>query len=59
MPGPPLPYFAAYEIAVASLDRLRRATDAAGLAIRPVADGVAVTLPPALGGTILFRAPAG
>ena len=45
MPGPPTPYLAAYEIEVGALP-------AAG---RPIAGGAALTLPPALGGTILFR----
>jgi hypothetical protein len=58
-PGPPLPYFAAYEIEIESLEVLRRVLDAAGLAARPVADGVAATLPPAIGGAIVFREPAG
>ena len=57
-PGPPPPYLAASEIEIAGLARLSRLLDAAGLAARPVADGVALTLPPALGGTIVFRAPA-
>ena len=56
-PGPPLPYFAASEIEVASLDRLRRHLDGAGLAHQPIADGTVVPLPPSVGGTILFRAP--
>ena len=55
-PGPPLPYLAASEIEVADLDRLAGLLAAAGLAARPVADGVALTLPPAIGGTIVFRA---
>ena len=54
-PGPQPPYLAAYEILVAGLDPLRRALDAVGLAARPIAGGLAVGLPPALGGTILFR----
>ena len=59
MPGPPLPYLAACEIEVAGLDRLRKVLEPAGLPSRPTADGVAVTLPPAVGGTIVFRAPGG
>lgn len=55
-PGPPLPYLAASEIEVASLDRLRRRLDGAGLVYRAIADGTAVPLPPSIGGTILFRA---
>jgi hypothetical protein len=55
-PGPPLPYLAAYEIEVASLERLGEQLDTAGLAHATVKDGIAVLLPPALGGTILFRA---
>ena len=57
--GPPLPYLAGYQIEVASLDRLLRHLDATGLAHRPLAAGAAVALPPAVGGTILFRATAG
>lgn len=45
-PGPPHPYLAAYEVEVESLP-------AGG---RPIPGGIALTLPPALGGTILFRA---
>jgi hypothetical protein len=53
-PGPPLSYFVAAEIAVVSLARLRAFFDAAGLACRAIADGVALLLP-AAGGTIIFR----
>jgi Glyoxalase-like domain len=59
VPGPPLPYLAAYEIEVASLDRLRRHLDTAGFSQRRIAAGAAVPLPPSIGGTILFRPPAG
>ena len=45
MPGPPLPYLAAYEVETDSLPSIGRPADG----------GMAVTLPPALGGTILFR----
>jgi len=55
-PGPPLPYLAASEIEVASLDRLRRRLDGAGLAHQAIAGGTAVPLPHSVGGTILFRA---
>jgi hypothetical protein len=55
-PGPPQPYFAAYEIEVESLDRLREHLASAGLASTPVSDGLAVSLPPSLGGAIIFRA---
>ncbi len=58
-PGPPLPYFAAYEIAVADLDSVRRLLDAAGLATAANAAGVALTLPRSIGGTIVFRKQAG
>lgn len=58
-PGPPLPYLAADEIDVADFDRLRRVLGAAGLATRSIPGGVAVTLPAAIGGTILFRAGSG
>ena len=57
--GPPLPYLAACEIEVASLERLLRHLDTVGLAYRRIASGAAAPLPPAIGGTILFRAPAG
>ena len=55
-PGPPLPYLAASEIEVASLDRLRRRLDGTGLAHQTIAGWTAVSLPPSIGGTILFRA---
>jgi hypothetical protein len=55
-PGPPLPYLAASELEVASLDRLRRRLDSTGLAHQAITDGTAVRLPPSVGGTILFRA---
>jgi hypothetical protein len=55
-PGPPLPYLAASEIEVASLDRLRRHLDGAGIAHQAITNGTAVRLPPSVGGTILFRA---
>ncbi len=54
-PGPPLPYLAASEIEVESLDRLTAIFDWTGYASRAIADGVAVTLPPEIGGTIVFR----
>jgi len=59
IPGPPLPYIAGCEIEVASLDRLRRHLDGAGFTHRAIADVTAVSLPPSVGGTILFRAMAG
>lgn len=58
-PGPPLPYLAAYEIAVASLDSLLRLLASAGLSPRAVANGAVLGLPTELGGTIVFRAAAG
>jgi hypothetical protein len=58
-PGPPLPYLAIYEIEVADLVRLRRLVDAAGLTARGLPGGAALTLPPAIGATIVFRARAG
>ena len=58
-PGPPLPYFAAYEVEVESLDLIRRVLEPAGFAARPVPVGLAAALPPAIGGTIVFRAPDG
>jgi hypothetical protein len=58
-PGPPLPYLAAYEVEIESLDLIRRVLAPAGIAARPVAAGLAAALPPAIGGTIVFRAPDG
>jgi len=57
--GPPLPYLAAFEVVVLSLPRLAKLLDAAGLVHLRVRDGVAVSLPPSIGGTILFRDTAG
>lgn len=57
-PGPPLPYLAAYEIEVASRERVSRLLASAGLATRPVSGGAALSLPPVLGGAIVFRAKA-
>jgi len=54
-PGSSLPYLAAYEVEIASLLQLAEVLDAAGLAPLRVRDGVAVSLPPSLGGTIVFR----
>jgi hypothetical protein len=54
-PGPPLPHFAASEITVESLARLRALFDAAGLPYRVIENGVALPLPAAVGGTIIFR----
>jgi hypothetical protein len=54
-PGPPLPYLAAYEIEVESLDRLRRHLDSAGLAHHAITNGAALPLPESVGGTMLFR----
>ena len=54
-PGPPLPYLAAYEVGVVSLPQLAKLLDAAGLVHFRIRDGVAVSLPPSVGGTILFR----
>ena len=53
---PPQPYLAAYEIEVENLDRLREHLDSAGLVGTPLSDGLAVSLPCALGGAIIFRA---
>jgi hypothetical protein len=54
-PGPPLPYLAASEIDVESLDRLRPFLDRAGLARHAIAGGFAARLPPAIGGAMVFR----
>jgi hypothetical protein len=59
VPGPPLPYLAAYEIEVAGLDRIDHLLATAGLTARQIAGGLALSLPPSLGGTIIFRPPAG
>jgi hypothetical protein len=58
-PGPPQPYLAAYEIEVSDLGLLSGLLERAGLVPRPVANGRALTFPPALGGTIVFRAQPG
>ena len=58
-PGPPPPYIAGCEIEVASLIRLRRHLDAAGLSHRVITNGTALSLPPSVGGTIVFRAALG
>ncbi len=55
-PGPPLPYFALYEIAVEDLDGARRRLETAGLALYRRSSGIIAQLPPALGGDVLFRA---
>ena len=57
--GSPLPYLAAFEVVVLSLPRLAKLLDAAGLVHLRVRDGFAVSLPPSIGGTILFRDTAG
>jgi hypothetical protein len=54
-PQAPLPYLALCEIEVASLPQLRQHLEAAGLAGLAVRDGVALSLPPSVGGAILFR----
>jgi hypothetical protein len=54
-PGPPLPYLAACEVAVADFGRLRRHLDSAGLPFQPIAGGIALPLPPEIGGAIFFR----
>ena len=56
IPGPPLPYLAAYEIEVAALDRVSSVARAAGITVRRLAQGIAITLPASIGGTIIFRA---
>ena len=54
-----LPCFAAAQIAVASLAEITRHLAAAGVAFRQIrldkGDAIAATLPPALGGTMLFH----
>lgn len=57
--GPPLPHLAAYEIEIADLGRLRHQLTAAGFAIKETAEGIALNLPPAIGGAIAFRPPTG
>ena len=54
-PGPLLPYLAAYEVEIVSLPQLAKLLGDAGLVQLRVRDGVAVSLPPPIGGTILFR----
>jgi hypothetical protein len=56
VPGGPPPCFAATTVAVADLARLRGCLDRGGIAYRATASGIAATLPPALGDTMLFRA---
>jgi hypothetical protein len=55
VPGPQLPYLAAYEVAVADLAQLERLLDAAALNLTLLAEGIAVMLPSTVGGAILFR----
>jgi hypothetical protein len=52
--GPPLPYLAAYEVETDRFAALGSVLDTG----RPIAGGIAAPLPPAVGGTILFRAAA-
>jgi hypothetical protein len=52
--GTPLPYLAAYEAEVVSLPQLAKLLDAAALVQLRVRDGVAVSLSPSIGGTMLF-----
>lgn len=54
-PGPPLPHLASYEVEVASFSQLRDYFDQAALAHVVVRDGLALPLPPSVGGTIVFR----
>ena len=56
VPGPPLPYLAAYEIEVAALDRVSSIARAADITVRRLPQGIAITLPASIGGTIIFRA---
>ena len=58
-PDHPFLFLAAHEIEVTSLARLRGHLGSAGLSSTPLSDGLVVSLPPALGGTIIFRAPEG
>jgi hypothetical protein len=53
--GAPLPYLAAYEVAVDSLVRLRMLLDRAKVPYALARNAVVVPLPPSVGGTILFR----
>jgi hypothetical protein len=55
--APQLPWIAAYALGVDDLDASRRHFAASGLPVRELgAQGFAVSAPPAVGGTILFRA---
>jgi hypothetical protein len=56
IPGPPLPYLAAYEIEVAALDRVDGIAETAGMRVQRLAQGIAITLPASIGGSIVFRA---
>jgi hypothetical protein len=55
VPAGRLPCLVAASIAVRSLGRLDACLGGSGLAHRRIATGIAVTLPPALGDTLLFR----
>jgi hypothetical protein len=54
-PGPPLPYLAASEVEIIDLTRLRQHLDASQQTQRAIANGIAVQLPGAIGGAIVFR----
>jgi hypothetical protein len=55
-PGGPLPCLAAASVAAASLEKLEACLAGSGTTYRRVAAGIAVTLPPALGDTLIFHA---
>jgi hypothetical protein len=55
VPAGKLPCLTAASIAVASLERVESCLAASGVAYRRVSSGVAVTLPPALGDTLIFH----
>jgi hypothetical protein len=55
VPGGELPCLVAASIAVNSLDRLKTCLGGAGIGYRQTPAGIAVTLPPALGDTMIFH----
>jgi hypothetical protein len=57
VPNGPLPCLVAASIAVASLERLDACLSGSGFTYRRLPSGVAVTLPPALGDTLIFHLP--
>jgi hypothetical protein len=54
-PGPRLPYLAACEIEIMGIPRLIEHLGSAGLPPVALREGIALSLPPSIGGTIVFR----